>query len=109
MSDKFQSKTAEMMRKVLTISVGTFFLTEESLRGLISEFKLPKDLLSTILESANTSKGEFFRSFSKEIMAQVLERVDLASLIQEVLSKNEINLEVKVTFNPKSKLKKSSS
>jgi hypothetical protein len=108
MTDKFQSKTAEMMRKVLTISVGTFFLTEESLRGLISEFKLPKDLLSSILESANKSKGEFFRSFSKEIMAQVLERVDLSSLIQEILSKNEINLEVKVTFSPKNKDKKQS-
>lgn len=99
--DDLHSKAAELMKKVLTVGVGAFFLTEESLRALVSDFKLPKELLSAVLESANKTKVEFLRSFSKEIMAHVMEKVDLSALIQELLAKNEIDFQVKVNFRSK--------
>lgn len=101
MAEDRQSKAAELMKKVLTVGIGTFFLTEESLRGLVSEFKLPKEFLSAALESANKSKGEFLRSMTKEIMDRVMQHVDPVSLLHEVLSKNEIDLQIKVNFKPK--------
>lgn len=103
MVDDLQSKAAEMMKKVLTVGIGAFFLTEESLRGLVSDFKLPKELLSAILDSASKSKAEFLRSLSKEVMDQVMERVDPSSLLQELIEKNEIELQVKINFKPKKK------
>lgn len=101
--DELQSKATEMMKKVLTIGVGTFFLTEEALRGLVSEFKLPKELLTVVLESAGKSRDEFLKSLSREVMAQIIERVDLKSLIEEMMVRNEIELEVKINFKPKKK------
>jgi hypothetical protein len=101
MADDIQSKAAEMMKKILTVGVGAFFLTEESLRGLITDFKLPKELLSGILDSANKTKNDFLKNMSKEIMAQIMERVDAKQLLQELLEKNEMDLSVKVTFKRK--------
>jgi hypothetical protein len=101
MVDDLQSKAAEVMKKVLTVGIGAFFLTEESLRALVSEFKLPKELLTAVLETAQKSKGEFLKSLSKELMSQVMERVDPSALLQELVEKNEIELQVKINLKPK--------
>jgi hypothetical protein len=103
MAEDLQSKAAEMMKKVLTVGIGTYFLTEESLKSLVSEFKLPKEILSAVLESAHKSKGEFLRSISKEIMDRVMQKVDPTSLLEEILAKNEVELQIKINFKPKHK------
>ena len=91
------------MKKVLTVGVGAIFLTEESLRGLVSEFKLPKELLTAILESANKTKSEFLRGMSNEIISRVMEKVDVRELLQEMITQNDIHLEVTVQLKPKKK------
>jgi hypothetical protein len=101
MADDLQSKATEIVKKVLTVGIGAVFLTEESLRGLVSEFKLPKELLGGILESANKTKEEFMRSLSKEMMSQIMDRIDCSALMQELISQNEIELQVKINFKPK--------
>ena len=101
-AEDLQAKAAEVMKKVLTVGVGAFFLTEESLRGLVSEFKLPKELLTAILESAGKTRDEFLKSVSNEIIAQLKEHIDPSALIQEILLKNEVELKVKINLKPKS-------
>ncbi len=103
MSDDIQSKAAELMKKVLTVGVGAIFLTEESLRGLVSEFKLPKELLTAILESANKTKSEFLRTMSDEVIARVMEKVDLSELLKELVTQNDIQLEMTIRLKPKKK------
>lgn len=99
MVDDIQAKAAEVMKKVFTVGIGAFFLTEESLRGLITDFKLPKELLNAVLETANKTRGEFLKNLSKEMMAQVIDRVDPSALVQELLAKNEI--EITINFKKK--------
>jgi hypothetical protein len=91
---------------VLTVGVGAAFMTEESIRGLVSEFKLPKELLGGILESANKTKNEFFQNLSRDVLNRVTENVDPRELLTEILEKNEIELRVKVRFKPKPTKKK---
>lgn len=101
MADDLKDKAADLVRKVLTVGVGAAFLTEESLRGLVSEFKLPKELLGGILESANKTKNEFFQSLSKDVLNRVTENVDPRELLREIMAENEIEFRVKVRFKPK--------
>ena len=101
MADDIQSKAAEMMKKVLTVGVGALFLTEESLRGLIGDFKVPKELLGGILESAAKTKNEFLQNLSRDVMSRVSEKVDPRALVEEFLARNEIDLHIKVSFKPK--------
>jgi hypothetical protein len=101
MGDDIQSKAAEMMKKILTVGVGAFFLTEEGLRTLVSDFKLPKELLNGVLDSAQKTKDEFLKSMSKEIMNNIMDRVDPSALLQELVSKNEIEFKIQVSFKKK--------
>lgn len=105
MADDLQSKAAEMMKKVLTVGVGTIFLTEESLRGMIGDLKVPKELLGGILDSAAKTKDEFLKNLSKDIMTKITDKMDpkmnLMTFVEEFFSRNDLDLHVKVSFKPK--------
>ena len=101
MAEDLQSKAAEMMKKVLTVGVGAIFLTEESLRGLMTEWKLPKELLAGILESSRKTKNEFLQGLSSEMISKLAGKVDPSALAQELLANNELEFHVKLSFKPK--------
>jgi hypothetical protein len=103
MADDLKDKAADLVRKVLTVGVGAAFLTEESLRGLVSEFKLPKELLGGILESANKSKNEFFQNLSRDLINRLTDGVDPKALLTEIIETHEVEFRVKVRFKPKAK------
>ncbi len=106
MAEDLPSKAADLVRKVLTVGVGAAFLTEESLRALVSEFKLPKEVLAGILESANKTKNEFLQNLSREALAKISDRFDPAALVEEFLGRNDIEFTVKMSFKPKDSKKK---
>ncbi|MFN7684114.1 MAG: hypothetical protein ACK5QT_01710 [Oligoflexia bacterium] len=102
-SDENQAKGSptDFVKRILSVGVGTLFLTEESLRGMIGELKLPKELISGILESANRSRKEFLQNLSNEVISKVTEKMDPRALIDEILSRNEIEIQMKISFSPK--------
>jgi hypothetical protein len=104
--DDLQSKAAELVKKVLTVGVGAAFLTEESLRGMVNELKLPKELIGGLLDSAGKTKNEFFQKLSSEIIERVSSRLDPQALVSEFLQKNEVEFTVKVNVKPKGKAAK---
>ncbi len=103
MADDLKDKAAEMVRKILTVGVGAVFLTEESLRGMVSELKLPKEMLGGILESAGKSKNEFFQRLSTDVIERVRDKIDPRALVEEFLSRNDIEFHVRMSFKPKSR------
>ncbi len=100
--DNIQSKATDFVKKILTVGMGTLFLTEESLKNMVSEFKLPKELLGGILESANKTRKEFLGSLSQDLMNRVSEKMDVRALVDEILEKNEIEINMKISFKSKS-------
>lgn len=97
-------KAADLVKKALTVGVGAAFLTEESLRAMVGELKLPKELIGGLLSTANQTKNEFFSKLSKELIERIQEKVDIAELTQEVLRNNDIEFTVKVKVTPKDKV-----
>lgn len=95
------SKAADLVKKVLTVGVGAAFLTEESLRAMVSEMKLPKELISNLLSTANQTKSEFFGKLASDVIEKIQSRVDPAALVSEILQKNDIEFTVKVKVTPK--------
>ncbi len=99
MSDDHDSQSEGTMswaKKLMTVGVGTFFLTEEALRTLVTEFKLPKEIVSGILDGAKGVRKDFMQSVVAEMMSKVSEKVDPAAILAEFLKKNEVTFEVKV-------------
>lgn len=106
MADDIQSKAAELVKKALTVGVGAVFLTEESLRAMVSEFKLPKELMTSLLESATRSRNDFFQKLSSDVIERVTSKLDPQALLAEFLEKNEVEFHVRVSVKPHKKHKK---
>jgi hypothetical protein len=96
-------RASAFMKKALTVGVGALFLTEEGLRSLVSEAKLPKELLSGILDSANKTKTEFLQNLSRDVRDKVIDKIDPLALVQEFLSRNEVEFTIRVNVKPKKK------
>lgn len=101
MADDLKGAASELAKKVLTVGMGAVFLTEESLRGLVSELKLPKEIIAGVLESANKTKNEFLGKLSKDALDRIMEHVEPKALIEEILAKHEIELSVRINFKRK--------
>ncbi len=95
------SKAGELLKKAITVGIGAAFLTEESLRSLVGDMKLPKELISNLLASANNTKSEFLNKVSSDMIEKITAQVKPAELLQELLRNNEISFEVKVKVRPK--------
>lgn len=99
--DSESGRAAAFMKKALTVGVGTLFLTEESLRSLVGEVKLPKEILGSILESASKTKTEFLQNLSRDVREKVIDKIDPLALLQEFLKNNDVEFTVRVRVKPK--------
>jgi hypothetical protein len=88
-------------KKLMTVGVGTFFLTEEALRALTAQFNLPKEIVTSVLDGAKNVRKEFIQNFTAEMIGRVTEKVDPAAIIAEFLKQNEVTLEIKVKVKDK--------
>ena len=87
-----RGRATDFMRKALVAGVGALFLTEEGIRGLVGELKLPKEIIGSLLSQADRTKQDVVR-----IMGEELRRFfESAQLHQEILKMlTDVTIEVK--------------
>ena len=61
----------EAAKKIFTAGVTAAFMTEESIRGYLSEVKLPKEVLTLIIQGASKSKDEITSRVGKEVIGMI--------------------------------------
>jgi hypothetical protein len=92
-------------KKLMTAGVGAFFLTEEALRTLVSEFKLPKEIVSGILDGAKGVRKEFMQNLVSEMMGKIQDKIqdkiDPSVMIADFFKKNEVSFEIKIKVKEK--------
>lgn len=95
---KSSTLLGEAVKKLFTVGVTAAFMTEESVRGYLSEVKLPKEILNTILAGANKSKDELTNRIGKEVigMIQKIDFVKEASRFAET-HKFKITAEIEIS------------
>jgi hypothetical protein len=57
----------EFVRKVAVAGLGALFMTEDGIRSLSGQLKLPKEVLGLILSQAEKTKGDIGRVVSEEL------------------------------------------
>ena len=57
----------EVMRKVAFAGLGALFMTEEGIRSLAGQLKLPKEALGFVLSQAERTKDDVGRVLSEEV------------------------------------------
>ncbi len=84
----------DMARRAIAFGLSSFFLTEETIRKAIGD-TLPKDWQDFAIHQSERTRKEFMERLTFEI-AQSLENIDVAAVLEKVLAGRTI--ELKATF-----------
>jgi hypothetical protein len=88
----------EIVRRAVLTGVGALFMTEEGIRNLVGEMKLPKDALAFLVAQAERTRSEATRIVSQEVR-RFLEGETLRREIWKLLT--SVTLEVNATVQLK--------
>ncbi len=89
----------DVMNRALVAGTGALFLTEEGIRSLVSELKLPGEVVKLMLQQAESTKKELFRLVGQEIRS-FLEQSNLSQELVKVLSSVTLDIHTTIRFVP---------
>ena len=93
----FDAYVPETVKRALFTGAGMLFMTEEGIRGALSEFNLPRDAVNYVIKQSEKGKDEFFANLRKE-MRWFLSRIDAAHLLRNVLDDLSLDVQATVTL-----------
>lgn len=95
---KLSGLVPDIVRRAVLTGVGALFMTEEGLRNLVGEMKLPKDALTFLLAQADKTRSEVARLVTQEVR-RFLESERLRKEIWKLI--DGVTLEVNATIQLK--------
>lgn len=95
--DEGKQLLGETLKKVFATGVSAAFMTEEGIKNYLGEMKLPKEIITAILASANKSKDEITNRVSKEIIG-IVHKIDWVKEFSKFAEthKFKINAEIEI-------------
>lgn len=90
----------DVAKKLFAVGVGAAFMTEESIRGYLSDIKLPKDVLQFILSSANKGKEELVQRVGKEI-GGLIQHIDLVKEFSKFAETHKFKITAEIDITAK--------
>ena len=104
MSDDKDGKLGDILKKVLTTGVTAAFMTEESVRALLKDVPLPKDIVGGLVENAKNTKTEFVAGVKNELK-NYLDKIDLSKEIDKIAEKYDFQINATISLKKKKKAK----
>ena len=92
----------DMLRKLLTAGVTAAFMTEESIRAYLGEIKLPKEVMSLLLQSASKSKDELMNRVSRE-MINIISKIDFVKEASRFVEEHKFRVSAEIEVVRKDK------
>src|SRR5205085_10912722 len=94
---KLSGLVPDIVRRAVLTGMGALFMTEEGIRNLVGEMKLPKDALGFLLQQAERTRVEVARVVTQEVR-RFLESETLRREIFKLLSSVtvEVNAQIKL-------------
>jgi len=86
---------AEGLKRLVTAGIGAAFMTEESIRTYLQELKLPKEVLSLILQSAQKSKDEIANRISTETI-KMISKIDFVKEASRFVEEHKFKISAEV-------------
>ena len=90
----------EALKKVLSVGVGAAFMTEESIRTYLGDLKLPKEILTVLLQSANKGKDEITQRVSKELIG-IVSKIDWVKEVGRFAETHKFKITAEIDISKK--------
>ena len=98
----------DFVKKVAVAGMGALFMTEDGIRGLAGQLKLPKEVLAFILSQAEKTKDDLGRVVSEELR-RFLQSEKLREEFLKLLSGMTLEVKAEIRLVPDADNKKRSS
>jgi len=95
---KLSGIVPDIVRRAVLTGVGALFMTEEGIRNLVGDMKMPKDALAFLMSQADKTRSEVARVVTQEVR-RFLESETLRREIWKVVT--GVTLEVNATIQLK--------
>ncbi|MDZ4676887.1 MAG: hypothetical protein SGI74_05185 [Oligoflexia bacterium] len=100
--EKHGGPVLDTVKKLFSVGLGAAFMTEESIRNYLSDIKLPKEVLTFVLQSAGKGKDELVQRVSKEIGA-LLSHVDIVKEASKFVENHKFKISAEIEVMKKDK------
>lgn len=105
--DSKSSPLDGIIKKVVSVGVGAAFMTEESVKKILEDLPLPKEILSGLVQNAKGAKEDFTNGIREELRTY-LSKVDASKIVMDILDRYDVEIETKLKFKKKGKSEKGS-
>ena len=89
----------DIVKRTFYAGLGAVFTTEEGIRKIASDLKLPKDVANYLIQQAASTKDELFRVVGKELRG-FLETVNISGELQKLLTSLSFEIKTEIRFIP---------
>lgn len=84
-------KWGDMVKRVIGVGLGAAFMTEESVRSALGDIKLPKEVLTNILQGASRSKEEFINKIGNETI-KLISKIDFVKEASRFVEEHKFHI-----------------
>jgi hypothetical protein len=98
--EKKDSAIEGIVKKIVSVGVGAAFMTEESVKKILEDLPLPKEILSGLVQNAKGAKDDFTNSIREELRSY-LSKVDASKIATDILDRYDVEVEAKFKFKKK--------
>src|SRR5437588_10721638 len=96
---KLSGIVPDIVRRAVLTGVGALFMTEEGIRNLVGDMKMPKDALAFLLAQADKTRSEVARVVTQEVR-RFLESETLRREIWKLLTSVTLEVNAEVRLKP---------
>ncbi len=100
--NKEEKGLADIFKKVVSTGVSAAFMTEDAVKGIITDLPLPKEIVNGLLQNAKNTRDEFITSVKTELK-NYLRDIDLSKEVDRIIANYDIEINAKINLTPKSK------
>ncbi|HBP17717.1 MAG TPA: hypothetical protein DEA08_07985 [Planctomycetes bacterium] len=91
---------SDLTKKILTLGLGAYFLTEDTVRRYVKDAKLPRDIGKTITQNATKGKDELYGFVARELSG-FLRQMDLQAELDRFVRSHKIRINAEIEFVPR--------
>ena len=95
--DRLDAMLPETVKKLALAGMGAIFMTEEGIRNAVSDLKLPREAVSSLLAQTEKARADFFRMVAIELRG-FLEEANLAGELRKVLVGLSLDVQASISF-----------
>ncbi len=97
--ERLEALIPELVKKTFAAGIGAVSSTEDGIRRVTREMKLPKDMAGYLMDTAGNTKDEFMRILAREVR-EFLQTVNLSEEIAKMLTLLSFEVKTEIRFIP---------